>query len=325
VCLANPAAMASPPACSPPAAKRAKGVQGAAVETPHGHGCGSTPDCANADVELLSTAVSRIIARQPQEAHVLLSERCHARPHGKSVEDVLVFGLCGFAQRQLRQHSAADESFSRGSVALKMFSSACLNGEEGVRQGGHELMARFPAVFLAAVLATAGCLSKEEILLQPWQLFALGLDALNPPEKGLGDLGGAVGAPSVHEESEKSGKEDVGGPWVMGTEKDITCVVHKEVGTTLVLLERRSFGVFSFAPGEGAEKLLCGASGEALAGVETDELNDDMVKSVHAEEKRSDKDGAGGPGERSYLSRCSRPRSQLRSRSRMQTGRLAAA
>lgn len=84
--------------------------------------------------------------------------------HADSELDVLVPALAGFAQRQLRQHAAADEMLRRASAFLL----ACV--EEADDAVLVSRIAQFPAAFLGAVISMSRC---TEDGVRPWQLFAL--------------------------------------------------------------------------------------------------------------------------------------------------------
>jgi hypothetical protein len=84
--------------------------------------------------------------------------------HADSALDVLVPALAGFAQRQLRQHAAADEMLRRASAFLL----ACV--EEADDAVLVSRISQFPAAFLGAVISMSRC---AEDGVRPWQLFAL--------------------------------------------------------------------------------------------------------------------------------------------------------
>ena len=206
------------------------------------------------------------LAKRTGEARERLSTLVSAvsvLPRPQEAVDVLTFALAGLTCQQLRQHETADDLFARGANALLSYLEA------GAAQDDGMIMARiaeFPIPFLAAVASMASCL--DDVKVKPWQLFSLDLERIllretpDVPE----DDGGTGKAAAVVAESKRSGKEDVGGSWVRCANDRVMLIFHTKIGTSLVLAEKGSQGIFHFSTSEKAEQCLCDVSGEALAG-----------------------------------------------------------
>jgi len=245
-------------------------------------------------------SVSLILAGSASEAHALLapllapaasaSAAADAAPtgadnaHADSVMDVLLLALAGLAQRQLRQHAAADATLARGREAI-----LSLLDEEADNALLVARVAQFPVAFLGAIISMACCLEDE---VRPWQLFFVDLTRVllsnSPDHNSPVDVDRATVPEDAKlstasaGQGKKSGKQDAACPWVLRTERDITVLEHTRDGTRIVLAESGSSGMFRFRAGKEEEQMLCGVSGKAWAGVDAAGLRLDVIGSIES-------------------------------------------